>query len=35
MKTKIKKILDILSRMREYLDFIDGKISYIKKSNDI
>ena len=27
----MKKLLDILSRIREYLDFIDGKISYIKK----
>jgi len=31
----MKKILDILSRIREYINFIDGKTSYIKKSNDI
>jgi hypothetical protein len=28
---KMKKILDIFSRIKEYLDFIDGKTSYITK----
>jgi len=27
----MKKILDILSRIRDYINFIDGKTSYIKK----
>jgi hypothetical protein len=29
----MKKILDIISRIKEYLDFIDGKTSYITKPN--
>jgi hypothetical protein len=27
----MKKILDIIARIKEYLDFIDGKTSYITK----
>jgi len=27
----IKKILDIIARIKEYIDFIDGKTSYITK----
>jgi hypothetical protein len=27
----MKKILDIFLRIKEYLDFIDGKTSYITK----
>jgi len=27
----MKKLIDIILRIKEYLDFIDGKISYIKK----
>jgi hypothetical protein len=28
----MKKILDIFSRIKEYLNFIDGKTSYITKT---
>jgi len=31
----MKKLIDIILRIREYINFIDGKTSYIKKSNDI
>jgi hypothetical protein len=27
----MKRIIDILSRIKEYIDFIDGKTSYITK----
>jgi len=27
----MKKVLDILSRIKEYINFIDGKTSYITK----
>ncbi len=31
----MKKLLDFIIRIKYYLDFIDGKISYIPKQNKL